>query len=115
MRAVFLDYETVSNGDLDTSGLSGVMPGIQILGSTSDSEIAEHIADAEIVVHGAKHLKLIALAATGTDNVDLAAARERTVGVDRVLAMSAPASTCCRRNRRWTATRSSIRTYRIFC
>ena len=75
MRAVFLDYETVSNGDLDTSGLTGVMPGLQIYGSTSDSEVAERIADAEIVllntfvmtralVHGANHLKLIALAAT---------------------------------------------------
>jgi len=84
VRAVFLDYETVSNGDLDNSGLTGVMPGLQIYGSTSDSEVAGRIADAEIVllntfvmtralVHGAKHLKLIALAATGTDNVDLAA------------------------------------------
>ena len=95
MRAVFLDYETVSNGDLDTSGLTGVMPGLQIYGSTSDSEVAARIADAEIVllngfvltralVHGAKNLKLIALTATGTDNVDLAAARERGVGVCNV-------------------------------
>ena len=95
MRAVFLDYETVSNGDLDTSGLTAVMPGLQIYGSTSDAEAAERIADAEIVllngfaltralVHGAKHLKLIALSATGTDNVDLAAARERAVGVCNV-------------------------------
>jgi glycerate dehydrogenase len=95
MRAVFLDYETVSNGDLDNSGLTGVMPGLQIYGSTSDSEVAGRIADAEIVllntfvmtralVHGATHLKLIALAATGTDNVDLAAARERAVGVCNV-------------------------------
>jgi glycerate dehydrogenase len=95
VRAVFLDYETVSNGDLDTSGLTAVMPGLQIYGSTSDSEAAGRIADAEIVllngfaltrtlVHGAKHLKLIALSATGTDNVDLAAARERAVGVCNV-------------------------------
>jgi glycerate dehydrogenase len=95
VRAVFLDYETVSNGDLDTSGLTGVMPGLQIYGSTSEREAAGRIADAEIVllngfaltrslVHGAKHLKLIALSATGTDNVDLAAARERAVGVCNV-------------------------------
>ena len=95
MRAVFLDYETVYNGDLDTSGLTGVMPGLQIYGSTSDSEVAARIADVEIVllngfvltrtlVHGARHLKLIALSATGTDNVDLAAARERAVGVCNV-------------------------------
>jgi glycerate dehydrogenase len=95
VRAVFLDYETVSNGDLDNSGLTGLMPGLKIYGSTSDSEVAERIADADIVllntfvmtrafVHGAMHLKLIALAATGTDNVDLAAARERAVGVCNV-------------------------------
>jgi glycerate dehydrogenase len=95
VRAVFLDYETVSNGDLDTSGLNGVMPGLQIFGSTSESEAAGRIADAEIVllngfvltralVHGAKRLKLIALSATGTDNVDLAAAQARGVGVCNV-------------------------------
>ena len=95
MRAVFLDYETVSNGDLDTTGLTGVMPGLQIYGSTNDSEAVGRIADAEIVLlngflltralmHGARHLKLIALSATGTDNVDLAAARERGVGVCNV-------------------------------
>jgi glycerate dehydrogenase len=95
VRAVFLDYETVSNGDLDTSGLTAVMPGLQIYGSTSDAEAAGRIADAEIVllngfsltralVHGAKHLKLIALSATGTDNVDLAAAGECAVGVCNV-------------------------------
>jgi len=95
VRAVFLDYETVSNGDLDCSGLTAVMPGLQIYGSTSDSEAAARIADAEIVllnnfvltralVLGATHLKLIALAATGTDNVDLTAAHERGVGVCNV-------------------------------
>jgi len=95
VRAVFLDYETVSNGDLDCSGLTAVMPGLQIYGSTSDSEAAARIADAEIVllnnfvltralVLGATHLKLIALAATGTDNVDLSAAHERGVGVCNV-------------------------------
>ncbi len=95
MRAVFLDYETVSNGDLDSSGLTAVMPGLQIYGSTNDSEAAGRIADAEIVllnnfvltralVLGAQHLKLIALAATGTDNVDLTAAHERGVGVCNV-------------------------------
>jgi glycerate dehydrogenase len=95
VRAVFLDYETVSKGDLDISGLTGMMPELQIYGSTSDSEIAGRIADAEIVLlnnfvltralmHRAARLKLIALAATGTDNVDLTAARERAVGVCNV-------------------------------
>jgi len=88
VRAVFLDYETVSNGDLDTSGLTRVIPELLFFGSTDDAQIAGRIDDAEIVLlnksaltrdrlFAAKRLKLIALAATGTDNVDLAAARER--------------------------------------
>jgi len=95
VRAVFLDYETVSNGDLDTSGLTRVIPELFFFGSTDDAQIAGRIDDAEIVLlnkaaltrdrlFAAKRLKLIALAATGTDNVDLAAARERGIGVCNV-------------------------------
>lgn len=95
MRAVFLDYETVSNGDLDTSGLTRVIPELLFFGSTDDAQIAGRIDDAEIVLlnksaltrdrlFAAKRLKLIALAATGTDNVDLAAARERGIGICNV-------------------------------
>ncbi|MGO9995199.1 MAG: D-2-hydroxyacid dehydrogenase [Steroidobacteraceae bacterium] len=95
MSAVFLDYETVSNGDLDTSGLTRVIPELFFFGSTDDAQIAGRIDDAEIVLlnkaaltrdrlFAAKRLKLIALAATGTDNVDLAAARERGIGVCNV-------------------------------
>jgi glycerate dehydrogenase len=95
VRAVFLDYETVSNGDLDPSVLTRVLPGLQLHGSTDEAEIAGRIADAEFVLlnkfvlsrnHllGARRLKLIALAATGTDNVDLAAARDRAIGVCNV-------------------------------
>jgi glycerate dehydrogenase len=95
VRAVFLDYETVSNGDLDASVLTGVMPRLQIHGSTGDVEIAERIADVEIVLLNkfvltrdhllaARHLKLIAVAGTGTDNVDLVVARERSVAVCNV-------------------------------
>jgi glycerate dehydrogenase len=71
------------------------MPRLQIHGSTDDIEIAGRIADVEIVLLNkfgltrdhmlaAGHLKLIALAGTGTDNVDLVAARERSVGVCNV-------------------------------
>ena len=95
MKAVFLDYDTVSTGDLDTAGLKQLMPELQLCGSTDESQISARLADAEIVLlnkvrltrehlYGARHLKLIALAATGTDNVDLAAARERGIGVCNV-------------------------------
>lgn len=95
MKAVFLDYDTVSAGDLDTSGLKQLMPEFELCGSTDESEISARLAEAEIVLlnkfrltrehlYAARHLKLIALAATGTDNVDLVAARERGIGVCNV-------------------------------
>ncbi len=95
MRAIFLDYETVSNGDLDLSTLRRVMPRLQLYGATDDTEVAGRIADAEIVllnkfvltgehIRAAPRLKLIALAATGTDNLDLDAAGECGVGVCNV-------------------------------
>ena len=95
MRAVFLDYDTVSAGDLDTSSLTRVMPGLQFHGMTSDADIGPRVAGAGIVIlnkcvltrdvlRGAKDLKLVALAGTGTDNVDLAAAAELKIGVCNV-------------------------------
>jgi glycerate dehydrogenase len=71
------------------------MPGLLFFGSTDDAQVAGRIDEAEIVLlnkfdltrehlSGARRLKLIALAATGTDNVDLAAARERGIGVCNV-------------------------------
>jgi glycerate dehydrogenase len=71
------------------------MPELELCGSTDESEVSPRLADAEIVLlnkfrltrdhlYAARHLKLIALAATGTDNVDLVAARERGIGVCNV-------------------------------
>jgi hypothetical protein len=50
MKAVFLDYDTVSTGDLDTAGLKRLMPELQLCGSTDESEISGRLADAEIVL-----------------------------------------------------------------
>ncbi len=97
MRAVFLDYDTVSNGDLRIASLTAAMPGLTFHGSTNDAEIAQRIADAEIVLlnkfklsrerlQAAPSLKLVCIAATGTNNVDLLAARELKIGVCNVRA-----------------------------
>ena len=94
VKAVFLDYDTVSNGDLDASALSAAVDDL-VLCESDDAKTAERIRDAEIVLlnglelsreslRGAPKLKLVALAATGTDNVDLAAARELGVAVCNV-------------------------------
>jgi glycerate dehydrogenase len=94
LKTVFLDYDTVSNGDLDTAGLREAA-GDLILYESSESKIAERIYAADAVLLnkleltrelllGAPRLKLIALAATGTNNVDLMAARERGIAVCNV-------------------------------
>lgn len=92
-KAIFLDYGTVSSqGDLDPSSLLRVMPGLELRHNTAQKDVDSAIVDASIVllnklrltraaIEGAPALKLILLSATGTNNVDLDAARERGVGV----------------------------------
>ena len=93
MRSVFLDYATVSyGGDLDPARLLATLPGLDLRAHTPQEAVAEAIADAEIVLVNklrlgrealecAPRLRAIALAATGTNNVDLATARERGIAV----------------------------------
>ncbi len=92
MRAVFLDFGTVSGGDLDTGPLERAMPGIVLHEQTAPGDVAARIAGFEAVLAnksvidramiGANpQLRLIALTATGVDNVDLQAAREAGIAV----------------------------------
>jgi glycerate dehydrogenase len=93
MPAVFLDYATVSfNGDLDPRSLHAALPGLEIRDHTAPQDIASRIAGSEVVlvnklritreiIEASPSLRLIALAATGTNNVDLVAAGERGVAV----------------------------------
>jgi glycerate dehydrogenase len=96
LKTVFLDYDTVSNGDLDLTRLREAA-GDLILHESSDAKIAERIHDADVallnkldltgeILRGAPRLKLVALAATGTNNVDLIAARELGIAVCNVTA-----------------------------
>ena len=96
LKTVFLDYDTVANGDLDLALLREAS-GELILYDSSDTKIAERIHDADVVLlnkldlsrellRGAPRLKLVALAATGTNNVDLIAARELGIAVCNVRA-----------------------------
>lgn len=92
MRAVFLDFGTVSSGDLDTGPLERVLPGVALHERTAQAGVPARIAGHEVVlanksvIDGAAiaanpQLKLVALTATGVDNVDVAAARARGVAV----------------------------------
>jgi glycerate dehydrogenase len=93
MKAVFLDYATVSfHGDLDPTALRQALPGLDLRAHTPQGEVAEAVARAEVilvnklrisreVMERAPGLRLVVLAATGTNNVDLTAARERGIAV----------------------------------
>jgi len=96
MNTVFLDYDTVSAGDLDESALRRAA-GELTLHDMDESKTAQRIHDADVIalngarlsrelLSGAPRLKLVALAATGTDNVDLLTARERGIAVCNVRA-----------------------------
>lgn len=101
MLGVFLDQDTVNNGDLDLSRLVKALPRWQSYGGTEPGQVAERIADAEVVVSNkvvlskellnqAPGLRLVVVAATGTNNVDLAAAAARGVAVCNVRNYATP-------------------------
>jgi glycerate dehydrogenase len=94
MKAAFLDYDTVSNGDLDISALSAAVDDLRLFGS-NDSETAERLRDVDVallnkvelsreLLQSAPRLKLVAVAGTGTNHIDVAAARELGVAVCNV-------------------------------
>lgn len=94
MKAVFLDYDTVSTGDLDISSLRAAVDDLRLCDS-DDAATAERIHGVEIVMTnkvelsrellaGAPRLRLIAVAGTGTNNIDVAAARELGIAVCNV-------------------------------
>ncbi|TVP85799.1 MAG: D-2-hydroxyacid dehydrogenase [Thioalkalivibrio sp.] len=92
MKGVFLDLNTVDRGDLDLEPLSAALPRWAFFQRTDPGEIPERIRDAEVVVTNkvylgadslaaAPRLQLICTAATGTNNIDLAAASARGIRV----------------------------------
>ncbi len=89
MASVFLDFATVTaHGDLDPGTLQRVLPGLVLREHTAQDDVASCIAGCRVVLvnklritreimAATPTLQLVALAATGTNNVDLEAARER--------------------------------------
>jgi glycerate dehydrogenase len=97
MRGVFLDLQTVDRDDLDLQPLESTLPEWSLLKSHGDIDVSSAIRGADIVVSNkvrldrdtllaAEDLKLVCIAATGTNNIDLAAARECSITVCNVRA-----------------------------
>jgi glycerate dehydrogenase len=91
MKAVFLDWATMGP-DLDVSQLRALLPELEIFDVTSDAQVAPRIRDAAYVLANkirltdalleqCPQLRFIGLTATGTDNVDLAAAERHGIAV----------------------------------
>ncbi len=97
MNAVFLDFATVGAAELDRGPLLDLFPEMRFFETTTAGQVAGRIADAEVVLankvrlgadqfDAAPRLSFIGLTATGVDNVDLDAARERGIAVCNVRA-----------------------------
>jgi glycerate dehydrogenase len=101
---VFLDFGTVGPGDVDPEPIRRLVTDLVLYADTDPVEIAPRLADAdialvnkvhldEVAIGQAPRLKLICLAATGTDNVDLQAARDRGVAVSNIRNYCTPSVT----------------------
>lgn len=95
MLTVFLDFGSVTRGDIDRATLEQAVSPWIYHDNTSWEQVTERIKEAEIIVSNkvqldrtaifaADRLKLICVAATGYNNVDLAAAAERNIPVCNV-------------------------------
>lgn len=100
-RATFLDFASLGPGDLDITGLESTLPGITLYDHTGRDERSGRLAGCEValvnkvpvdaaLLAGLPGLRYIGLAATGTDNVDVAAARDRGIAVTNIRDYCAP-------------------------
>ena len=91
MKAVFLDFATMGPG-LDVEALEALLPGLVLYDVTESGQINAHVKGADIVLTNKVRLnaevfdnnpglKFIGLTATGTDNIDLEAARHHNIAV----------------------------------
>ena len=96
MKGVFLDFATLGT-EPDPAPLFELLPALEIHAATPAGKLVERIADADCVLANkariddaamaaAPGLRYIGLTATGTDNVDLAAARRRGIAVTNIRA-----------------------------
>ncbi|MDD2034752.1 2-hydroxyacid dehydrogenase [Pseudomonas sp. 39167] len=91
-RAVFLDHPSLDLGDLDLGPLRNCFSELQLFARTSRDEVSERLKGATVAITNKvvidanamaanPKLKLILISATGTNNVDLDAARQHGITV----------------------------------
>ena len=98
---VFLDQASLDQGDLDMQALHDAAAVLTLYPATTAEQVAEHIADHEVVItnkvvidaqvmRACPQLKLILVSATGTNNIDLEAARQQGITVCNCQAYGTP-------------------------
>ena len=87
MKAVFLDYASLDQNDLDFSELQAVFENLTLYPASTEEQVLERIQEADVVITNKvrisaeviqqlPQLKLILISATGTNNVDLVQAKK---------------------------------------
>lgn len=101
MHGVFLDLRTVDRDDLDLTALRSAVTRWTYHDWTAPSQVIDRLRDAVILVsnkvkldanalRSAHKLKLVCIAATGTNNVDLDTCRELNITVSNVSGYATP-------------------------
>jgi glycerate dehydrogenase len=101
MRGVFLDLRTVDRDDLDLTALRSVVTQWTCHDWTAPSQIIDRIQDADILVtnkvrldrtalESAHTLKLVCVAATGTNNIDLGVCHDLKITACNVTGYATP-------------------------
>lgn len=102
-KIVFLDLETTDIGDIDFTAIESFGE-VAYFPTTSPEQLHSHIGDAQIVItnkveidaaamDAASNLEVIQIAATGVNNVDLDAAKQKGLKVYNVAGYSTPSVT----------------------
>lgn len=97
MQAVFLDKNSLDKNDLDFDSLLAISKNWQFYDSTENGLVKERTKHAEVIVSNkvvldkavisnAQNLKLICVAATGTNNVDIEFAKSKGIQICNVRA-----------------------------
>ena len=92
MKAVFLDYASLAQNDLDFSELQAVFENLTLYPASTEEQVLERIQDVDVVITNKVRisaeviqqlpkLKLILISATGTNNVDLVQAKKSGIVV----------------------------------
>jgi len=101
VKGVLLDAKTIDAGDIRFDSIKSIIPHWQFFDFTTEDQVIDRIKDADFIISNkvkiSKHhidqapsLKMVCIAATGTNNVDLRAAKAVGIPVTNVTHYATP-------------------------